>query len=140
MKDIIIVRYGHRPARDSRMTTHIALIARALGASGMIITDIRDEKIKSTVKNVNENWGGNFFIEMGTKWKKLVHEIKKNDDLLIHLTMYGVKLKKSIIKKIRKIKKNVYIFVGSQKVPHEIYKWANFNIAISNQPQLIPTQ
>jgi len=35
MKKVIVIRYGHRPARDQRMTTHIALIARALGADGI---------------------------------------------------------------------------------------------------------
>ncbi len=135
MKKVIVIRYGHRPARDQRMTTHIALIARALGADGMIMTDVADEKIESSIRNVNENWGSNFFIEMGIKWRALINKIKENNDLLIHLTMYGLRLDEDIIDEIRGFNKNVYIFVGSQKVPSIIYNLADYNISITNQPQ-----
>ncbi|TFG70124.1 MAG: tRNA (cytidine(56)-2'-O)-methyltransferase, partial [Methanomassiliicoccus sp.] len=29
---IVVLRLGHRPERDQRVTTHVALTARALGA------------------------------------------------------------------------------------------------------------
>ena len=135
MKDIIVIRAGHRPTRDFRMTTHIALISRALGASKMILTDISDEKIKNSIEKINLRWGNDFDIEMGIKWKKIIKQIKINGDLLIHLTMYGLKLENSIINKIKEFNKDVYIFVGSQKVPSEIYKLADLNIAITHQPQ-----
>ncbi|MHA1269731.1 MAG: tRNA (cytidine(56)-2'-O)-methyltransferase [Candidatus Helarchaeota archaeon] len=135
MKKVIIIRYGHRIYRDSRMTTHIALISRALGANGMILTDIEDKALYETIQNINSRWGSMFYIEMGVNWKTIITQIKKNNDLLVHLTMYGLNLDKKIIKRIKNQDKNIYIFVGSQKVPSEIFNLADFNIAITNQPQ-----
>ncbi|MBD3226553.1 MAG: tRNA (cytidine(56)-2'-O)-methyltransferase [Candidatus Lokiarchaeota archaeon] len=135
MNKIIIIRYGYRLVRDYRITTHLALVARALGCDGMIITDIEDKKVQKTIKKINSQWGGEFFIKQGIKWKKIISQIKKNDDLLIHLTMYGEKLEQSIIEEINSFEKDIYIFVGAKKVPAEIYKEADFNLAISFQPQ-----
>ncbi len=135
MNKLIIVRYGHRMIRDRRMTTHIALIARALGADGMILTNYRSEKVQDTIDNVNDQWGGTFSVEMDLDWRELVKQIKHRDDLLVHLTMYGIELDKQLIDNIKTPPKNVYVLVGSQKVPAEIYSQADYNIAISHQPQ-----
>ncbi|TFF89185.1 MAG: tRNA (cytidine(56)-2'-O)-methyltransferase [Promethearchaeota archaeon] len=135
MNKLIIIRFGYRLERDFRITTHLALVSRALGADGMIITDINDKKIKNSIEKINSQWGGNFFINMGVKWRTIIRQIKKNGDLLVHLTMYGKKLEDSIINEIQNFQKDVYIFVGAKKVPPEIYKEANYNIAISHQPQ-----
>jgi len=35
--EVIILRVGHRPERDQRVTTHVGLTARALGAKGMYL-------------------------------------------------------------------------------------------------------
>ncbi|MDD1710623.1 MAG: tRNA (cytidine(56)-2'-O)-methyltransferase, partial [Methanoregulaceae archaeon] len=35
--DVVILRIGHRPERDQRVTTHVGLTARALGAQGMYL-------------------------------------------------------------------------------------------------------
>ena len=50
MSRIVILRWGHRLQRDARLTTHILLTARALGASGLILSDTKDEKLKETYK------------------------------------------------------------------------------------------
>ena len=39
---IVILRWGHRVQRDVRLTTHVALTARALCASGFILADTTD--------------------------------------------------------------------------------------------------
>ena len=31
--DVVVLRLGHRPGRDERMTTHVGLTARAMGIS-----------------------------------------------------------------------------------------------------------
>lgn len=41
-KEIYILRLGHRPKRDRRVTTHVILVARAFGAKGVYISDIID--------------------------------------------------------------------------------------------------
>ena len=35
-KEVAILRIGHRPERDQRVTTHVALTGRALGAAGHV--------------------------------------------------------------------------------------------------------
>jgi len=57
MPEIVVLRWGHRPQRDARLTSHVVLTARALGASGLILSDIHDEKIKETVEKVKKNMG-----------------------------------------------------------------------------------
>ena len=46
---VVVLRWGHRH-RDQRLTSHVALAARALGASGFIMADITDDKVKETVE------------------------------------------------------------------------------------------
>lgn len=117
------------------MTTHIGLIGRALGADGMILTNYKSEKVQDNIKEVNTRWGGDFFVEMGIDWRDLLKQIKQSNDLLVHLTIYGIKFEKDLIDTIHTSSKNVYVLLGSQKVPAEVYSKADFNIAISHQPQ-----
>jgi tRNA (cytidine56-2'-O)-methyltransferase len=57
VQEIVVLRWGHRPQRDARLTSHVALTARALGASGFLLSDIVDKKIKETIEKVTGNWG-----------------------------------------------------------------------------------
>ena len=74
MPKIFVLRWGHRPKRDARLTTHVILAARALGASGLMLSDIKDEKIKEMIEKITKNWGGPFLFEMGTPWKKVIKD------------------------------------------------------------------
>ena len=137
MNQVIVLRWGHRPQRDARLTTHVALAARALGAKGMILSDIRDATVKESVEKVTKQWGGRFFFEMGTPWKQIVREWKAKGGLIVHLTAYGENVETSdVMKKIKDSKRDVLIIVGSQKVPGEFFseKVSDFNVAIGNQP------
>ncbi|MEM2779817.1 MAG: tRNA (cytidine(56)-2'-O)-methyltransferase [Candidatus Bathyarchaeia archaeon] len=134
---IFVLRWGHRPKRDLRLTTHVALTARALGASGFILSDIKDEKIMSTVEKVVKNWGGPFHFKMGTPWKKVVKEWKAKGGIVVHLTAYGENIETSdVLQRIKALNKDVLIIVGSQKVPSEFFSEnvSDFNVAIGNQP------
>jgi len=137
MPEIVVLRWGHRPQRDARLTTHVALAARALGASGLILSDIVDEKIKETILKVIKNWGGSFFFEMGIPWKKVIEDWKTKGGVVVHLTAYGENIETSdVLKKIRNSGRDVLIIVGSQKVPKEFFsnEISDFNVAIGNQP------
>ncbi|OYT60794.1 tRNA (cytidine(56)-2'-O)-methyltransferase [Euryarchaeota archaeon ex4484_178] len=125
---ITVLRLGHRPQRDKRITTHVALVARAFGADEIIITT-RDEKIEKTVNDITERFGGDFRIKSGIPWKKAIRDF---DGLKVHLTMYGLPVD-DVISKIRS-EKNIMIILGAEKVPREIYELADFNIAVGNQP------
>jgi len=126
--DIYVLRLGHRPERDKRLSTHVALTARAFGAKG-IYFDIFDEKVFESIKDVVERWGGDFFIENVDSWRQLIKEF---DGIVIHLTMYGIPLPEKL-EEIKKASK-VLILIGAEKVPPEVYQLADFNIAIGNQP------
>ncbi|MEM2117731.1 MAG: tRNA (cytidine(56)-2'-O)-methyltransferase [Candidatus Bathyarchaeia archaeon] len=137
MPEVVVLRWGHRPRRDARLTTHVALTARALGAAGMILSDIEDEKIKETIEKVTKNWGGSFFFEMGTPWKKAVKDWKARNGIVVHLTAYGENIQTSdVLQRIRSSGKNILVIVGSQKVPAEFFqeKVSDFNVAVGNQP------
>jgi tRNA (cytidine56-2'-O)-methyltransferase len=136
-QEIVVLRWGHRPQRDARLTTHVALTARALGASGILLSDTADNKIKETIEKVAENWGGNFFFEMEKSWKSAVKDWKAKDGIVVHLTAYGQNIETSdVLYKIRKTEKNILLLVGSQKVPKEFFSndVSDFNVSIGNQP------
>jgi tRNA (cytidine56-2'-O)-methyltransferase len=128
MPDIWILRLGHRPQRDKRVTTHVALSSRAFGASGIFI-DTEDKVLEENIKSVVERFGGDYTIETGIKWRKM---LKDFDGEIVHLTMYGQRVDEAI-PKISK-DKDILIVVGSQKVPAEVYKEADHNISVGNQP------
>jgi tRNA (cytidine56-2'-O)-methyltransferase len=137
MPEVVVLRWGHRPSRDARLTTHVALAARALGASGLILSDTEDRKIKDTIGEVTQSWGGPFFFEMGIPWKKAVNNWKTKNGVVVHLTAYGENVETSdVLHRIRASGKNVLVIVGSQKVPGEFFSKtvSDFNVAIGNQP------
>lgn len=137
MLKIVVLRWGHRPQRDARLTTHVALTARALGASGFLLSDIVDKKIEETVEKITRNWGGNFFFEMGTSWKSSVRDWKAKGGIVVHLTVYGKNIQtSSVLDRIRQSKKDVLVMVGSQKVPKDFFskEVSDFNVSIGNQP------
>lgn len=137
MARIVVLRWGHRSQRDARLTTHVALTARALGATGIILSDTEDKKIQETVEKVTRSWGGPFFFEMGTPWKKVVKDWKSTGGIVVHLTAYGENIEDSnALKKIKNLGRDILVIVGSQKVPKEFFlnDVSNFNVAIGNQP------
>jgi len=125
---IVVLRIGHRISRDKRITTHVALVARAFSADKIIIAT-KDRQIEDNIRSICERFGGDFEIETGVDYKKIIKQWKGT---IVHLTMYGDELEKSITK----IGKNtdILVIVGAEKVPPQIYHMADFNISIGNQP------
>jgi len=137
MAKIVVLRWGHRPQRDARLTTHVALAARALGAAGIMLADVEDQKIKDTVEKVTRSWGGTFFFDMGKPWKEAVREWREHGGLVVHLTAYGENIETSnALQRMKSMKKDLLVIVGSQKVPKDFFSKAvsDFNIAVGNQP------
>ncbi len=134
---IVVLRWGHRPQRDVRLTTHVALTARALCASGFILSDVEDKNIEQTVKKITAHWGGTFQFEMGIPWKKVVRDWKASGGIVVHLTAYGENIQTSdALNRIKNTNKNILLLVGSQKVPGEFYsnEVSDFNVGVGNQP------
>ena len=133
---VVVLRWGHRP-RDLRATTHVALTARALGASGFILADVEDKSIKAKIEKVIIDWGGDFSFEMGVPWRKAIAKWKENGGIVVHLTMYGQNVSDtSVVQEVRSSQRDVMILVGSQKVPSEFFskEFSDYNIAIGGQP------
>jgi tRNA (cytidine56-2'-O)-methyltransferase len=130
---IYVLRYGHRPGRDKRITTHVALVARAFGAHGFILSSIHDENVVNSIRKVEERWGGRLYIETGVNPYKYVVDWKEKGGLVVHLTMYGLPVDE-VIDEIRDSGKDLLVVVGAEKVPRFFYEEADYNVAIGNQP------
>jgi len=132
---IYVLRLGHRIERDKRITTHVALAARAFGADKIIITGDKDDKLLETINNVSKEWGGDFQAEYRESWRSVVREFKERKAAIIHLTMYGLPIKQVIdeIRRVR-IERDLLVIVGGPKVEGEVFTIADYNVAITNQP------
>ncbi len=129
---IQVLRLSHRLRRDPRISTHVALVARAFGASKIYYSGQHDSSLEDSVNKITKHWGGPFEIEYIKDYLNLIKNKKKKGFYIVHLTCYGLELQKEI-QKIRE-KKNILVVVGSEKVPPEIYKLADLNLSISSQP------
>ena len=125
---IAVLRIGHRLYRDKRITTHVALVARAFGADIIYIYK-KDTNIENNINSICKRFGGNFKIITGINRKNIINNWK---GIIVHLTMYGEKLEIAM-EKIDK-KQDILIIIGAEKVPAELYQMSNFNISIGNQP------
>lgn len=127
---ITVLRIGHRPDRDKRITTHVCLVARAFGAD-RILVDTSDRELEATFNGVNERFGEGVVLETGAKWRKV---IKEWDGKIAHLTMYGMDLDEAIGHIREENVNDILIIVGAEKVPGEVYKEADLNVSVGNQP------
>ena len=55
---ISVLRLGHRPARDKRISTHVGLVARAFGADNLFYSGIKDSSFEKSIHGVVKQWGG----------------------------------------------------------------------------------
>ena len=129
----MVLRMGHRIFRDSRMTTHVCLTARALGAAGVIIANRQDKEVESSVREVVKRFGGRFHIETGADWRRVIREWKAHHGRVVHLTAYGLPLPK-VLSQITAVPADLLVVVGSEKMPGEMFKLADWNVSVTNQP------
>jgi len=127
---IEVLRIGQRLVRDDRVTTHVALVSRAFGASKILMQEVNPE-IKRTISEINRTWGSTFEVEIIDDWKKVLKS-KKSSFKIVHLTMYGENID-SVTDKLKQ-EKQILIVVGAEKVPREVYDLADYNVAVGNQP------
>lgn len=124
-----VLRLNHRAGRDERMTTHIFLAARALGADFGILTGSKDKSVIQSIGDVVDRWGGNFEIKYKENWRSF---IKNWEGKVVHLTMYGLPVEEKI-EEIRE-SEDILLVVGGEKVPGEMYQLADYNISVTQQP------
>ena len=124
-----LLRLGHRAGRDPRLTTHLALVARAFGAPRMYLHP-PDPAISERLESVARRWGGTFEVLGVEDWKRTVREF---DGLVVHLTMYGLPIDRVAARLARSHR--LLVVVGGAKVPPALYQLAGVNVAVGNQPQ-----
>jgi len=126
---LAVLRLGHRVGRDVRITTHICLAARALGADKVFLSGEKDESIIKSIDGVVKRWGGKFEVEYRKDWRAVMKGWKGKT---VHLTMYGEPLDDRI--GLLRKEKDLLVIVGAEKVPSEVYRNADFNLSVSGQP------
>jgi len=123
-----VLRLGHRPGRDPRLTTHLALTARAFGAEVFHVQP-PDSSLQLGLESVVKRFGGSFKVVGVKEWKPFV---RSWDGISIHLTMYGEDLD-DVLPSIPK-DRPILVIAGGPKVPSEAYQLATRNIAVTHQP------
>lgn len=140
---LYVLRLGHRLPRDERISTHVALVARAFGADGIIYTGQHDGGLESSVSRIAEHWGGPFSIRYEKNPLKVIRDRKADGYVLIHLTMYGLPLAEVLGSpswvlcfgpKPNPSHTKLLVVVGGEQVPGEIYAVADYNVAVTSQP------
>ena len=99
---VIILRLGYRRGRDPRITTHLALVARALGAQKFLFSGDEDEKMEDNISSVNQRFGGDMEIEhikSPMAWLRRFVEQGLDGNppgVAVHLTMYGASFREAV--------------------------------------------
>ena len=128
--EIEVLRIGQRIVRDDRVTTHVALVSRAFGAKKIFMNEVNPE-IKETLDKITQTWGGGFQVEFIENWKKTIKK-KSDDSKIVHLTMYGENLNE--VETVIQQEEKILVVVGAEKVPREVYDFADYNVAVGSQP------
>ncbi|AXR81392.1 tRNA (cytidine(56)-2'-O)-methyltransferase [Natrarchaeobaculum sulfurireducens] len=131
--EVAVLRLGHRPGRDERMTTHVGLTARALGADRVWIPDNAGQS-KETVEDITDRFGGPFSVELTDSPKAILRDW---DGRIVHLTMYGERIQ-DVEDEIHTAHRDggepILVVVGSEKVSFDVYEEADWNVGVTNQP------
>ncbi|MEB3816785.1 MAG: tRNA (cytidine(56)-2'-O)-methyltransferase, partial [Desulfurococcales archaeon] len=130
---VYVLRLGHRPERDKRITTHVALVARAFGANGFILEGVCDRSVERSIRGVLERWGGRMHYECGVDGHAYTREWKRGGGSIVHLTMYGIPVDYAI-EEIAQDPSPKLIIVGAEKVERYYYNIADWNVSVGNQP------
>jgi tRNA (cytidine56-2'-O)-methyltransferase len=128
---VTVLRLDHRPGRDDRMTTHVGLTARALGADRVVFPDNAGQA-RETVAAVTGRFGGPFSVDRTDSPNALLREF---EGAVVHLTMYGEPVQ-SVESELRTAHDDgaMLVVVGGEKVPFSVYERADWNVAVTNQP------
>ena len=130
-QEVVVLRYGHRPGRDDRMTTHVGLTARALGADRVVLPDNATQAAE-TVADITDRFGGPFTIEQDDSQKATV---RGWDGIVVHLTMYGLPVEETAPEIRTSLDSEpLLVVVGGEKVPFDLYEAADYNVGVTNQP------
>ena len=131
--NVNVLRLDHRLKRDTRITTHVCLTARAFGASKIYLSGERDNKLMENVRDTASRFGGNFEIEYCEGYMGVINKWKADGGKVVHLTMYGSQAHE-VAPEVREDGSDILIIVGGSKVPGKVYKAADWNVSVTTQP------
>jgi tRNA (cytidine56-2'-O)-methyltransferase len=132
LPELAVLRLGHRPGRDDRMTTHVGLTARALGADRVILAGTGASR-SDTIEDITDRFGGPFEIDTTDSPLGVVENW---EGTIVHLTMYGLPVQE-VEAEIRAELSGgapLLVVVGAEKVPFDVYEAADYNVGVTNQP------
>ncbi len=128
---IEVLRLSHRLRRDVRLSSHIGLTSRAFLVDKLYYSGDHDSSLEESISDIVSRFGGSFSISYVKNPVSFVKNKKKEGYLIVHLTVYGMGIKK----KINKLKnKKILIVIGSEHVPPVYYELADYNVSITSQP------
>lgn len=129
--EVAVLRLGHRPGRDNRMTTHVGLTARALGADRVVLAGDATQSME-TITDITDRFGGPFSVELADDPKRVIREFP---GVVVHLTMYGLPVQ-DVESELRDAHgdRPVLVVVGAEKVSFDVYEAADYNVGVTNQP------
>jgi tRNA (cytidine56-2'-O)-methyltransferase len=135
--EIEVLRLGHRLPRDERISTHVALVARAFGARSITYSGQHDSSLETSLARICDAWGGNvsgapFTIAYEKAFAQFIKRKKRDGFIITHLSMYGLPLPQ-VLPEVKKAEK-LLIVVGAEQVPREVYELADFNVSVTSQP------
>lgn len=128
MPDVTLLRLGHRPQRDKRLSTHVCLTARAFGADRIVFPQL-DSDVVATVEDVVDRFGGGFELDEEPSWRAFIRDW---EGVSVHLTMYGQR-HDEVLDEVSDAG-SVLVVVGASKVPREVFDLVDLNVAVGNQP------
>jgi len=126
--EVTVLRLGHRPAHDRRISTHVCLTARAFGADRVVLPNA-DRDLQASVEDVVDRFGGDFELVGDESWRPLIREFPGPS---LHLTMYGQR-HTEVLAELDEPDEALLV-VGAEKVPSEVYDLVTHNVAVGNQP------
>ncbi|MFX1538627.1 MAG: tRNA (cytidine(56)-2'-O)-methyltransferase [Promethearchaeota archaeon] len=151
MPNIKVLRLEYRPQSDRRISTHLALVSRAFGASQLLIAGNKHlvaagrqdlllkeiHRLKKSIGEICKIWGDESFqIEYIPNWKTFISKERENGIKIVHLTIYGLPITEQLeaIRELQKQHLSWLVIVGGAKVPKKVYQLVDFNVSITLQP------
>jgi len=130
MSSITLFRLDHREIRDQRITSHVALTARAMGCTSFWYSGEYDSSMEQSIGDVALRWGGDYKVS----YKKSIKSTITNfEGIKVHLTMYGEDHRETL-NTLKDLDEPLLIIVGGAKVPRYVYSIVDFNTAVGWQP------
>jgi len=106
------------------------MTARAFGASSLILTDKRNERLARYAKGLCNKWGGVFDVYFTNDWRRVLKE--KRNYKSVYLTRFGMPINSKL--SMIKTYKNLIVIVTMNETYKPIFERSDFNVSITPQP------